>query len=930
MKKAGLFSVILFGLYHNIFAQQPGYSDSLKYYNKIGQYAKALPFARQQYASTSGLEENDTIRIAAVYDMGFDYYQLGEYDSAAVYFARACKAYKNLYGEVSFKYTGCLNDLASAYKNSGKYETAENLYLQTLFLKKAFNGEDSGYAISLNQLGLLYLSLGKYNKAEQLFLKECTIFKKTGEKTAAYAMAAGNLALLYSGVGNYARAEQLQQKALDIRKETLGEKHPMYALALSNLGSLAAKLGNYAKADSFQTIALALFKQALRETHPQYLKGLHNLGVNSTNLKNYAAAETFYKKALEGWKNVYGEDDVDYLLMSDALSALYAKMGRKEIAERLFLQSLARYDKLQMLQHPYRLDLLYRIIDIYLDSNNPTAAQKYLAEAMLLENKALLDKLDFLSETELLFYLQKRTQALALAAPYLFLLQNQSPGILKAAFNNRLLFTGIAVQNVKNLTTQLSTSKDSTLARVWKEYQNNRSLLNKLLSIPIAKRTVKADSLNEIANQQEKALLRMSADYRKMKEQLNTTWEDVRNNLEPGEAAIEFVRFNDYNSTSTGAASYAAMLVRAQDTMPRFIKLFEEKQLVAALTTFAYKSPVRGEKTAVHVAKGKTVSQNVYKLVWQPLEPYLAKTKKVFFSPDGILHQLAFAAIPYRKDSFLCDKYSLIQLSSTRQIAVQENKLPLNNTIALFGGINYNKQSTDSSNIIANDLYAYAYQQNRGVETDSFRFLPNTFKEVSVIKKEMSPANKMTVLFTGADATEQAFRQLGGNGSPEIIHFATHGFTLPDTSINTDGANSFQLSANPLLRCGLVMAGGNKGWKGTAAPDEDDGILTGLEISSVPLPNTELVVLSACETGLGQLVGSEGVFGLQRAFKLAGANYVMASLWQVPDKETAEFMEHFYKEWLSGKTIRQAFLNTQHALRKKYAPYYWAGFTLVQ
>jgi CHAT domain-containing protein len=278
----------------------------------------------------------------------------------------------------------------------------------------------------------------------------------------------------------------------------------------------------------------------------------------------------------------------------------------------------------------------------------------------------------------------------------------------------------------------------------------------------------------------------------------------------------------------------------------------------------------------------------------------------------------------------LSDKYNLIQLTSTRQIAIKEKENLLPASIALFGGINYNKQNLDTSTTIVADPYSYVYQQSRGAGVDSFSYLPSTLKEVKGIKKSMEAKQKHVLLFSGDKATETAFKNLSNTTSPSVIHFATHGFTIIDTAKNNTTTNTFKVSDNPLLRSGLVLAGGNRGWQGKANANEDDGILTALEISSTQLQNTQLAVLSACETGTGELRGSEGIFGLQRAFKLAGVNYIMASLWQVPDKETAEFMNTFYTTWLTGKTIRQAFLATQQTMRKKYAPYYWAGFTLVQ
>jgi CHAT domain-containing protein len=550
---------------------------------------------------------------------------------------------------------------------------------------------------------------------------------------------------------------------------------------------------------------------------------------------------------------------------------------------------------------------------------------------MAAENKLLLEKLDFLSETELLAYLKANKNVAD--GPYRFLLRCKNSEIAGAAYNSRLLVSGISLQNTRLLYKNMAQPKNSELALPWNNYLLQKSFYTTLLLMPAAQRNTNTDSVAAMLNQQEKNILRRSADYRNMKERLAITWQDVQKHLQPNEAAIEFVKFTDngdtYRNIKADVVYYAALLLRPQDTVPQFVVLCEEKQLIAAMKKFPYKAVInsRGEKPAGY---SQSATNALYQLVWQPLEPYLTHTKTVYFSPAGMLHRVAFAAIPYKTNELLCDKYDLIQLTSTRQVALQETWPPAPVSIAMFGGINYNHQSVNTGTPASSNAYASLHRENRGADLDSFRFLPHTLTEINTIKTDAEALQKQSVVFTADNATEAAFRNLGGNNSPEVIHFATHGFTLPDVTQKSNSGEPFKSSDNPLLRCGLVMAGGNKGWKGKTGLNEDDGILTGLEISAVQLPNTQLAVLSACETGLGKIEGSEGVFGLQRAFKLAGVNYVMASLWQVPDKETAEFMETFYSHWLGGKTIREAFLTTQQLMRKKYAPYYWAGFTLVQ
>ncbi|MCZ2298525.1 MAG: CHAT domain-containing protein, partial [Chitinophagales bacterium] len=182
---------------------------------------------------------------------------------------------------------------------------------------------------------------------------------------------------------------------------------------------------------------------------------------------------------------------------------------------------------------------------------------------------------------------------------------------------------------------------------------------------------------------------------------------------------------------------------------------------------------------------------------------------------------------------------------------------------------------------------------------------------------------------------EENFKDLN-NKSISVIHLATHGFFLPRIN-NTNNSNaeqpttSYNTATDPMLRSGIILSGANYAWNGGFVPNyKEDGIVTAYEISQLDLSNTNLVVLSACETALGDIQGNEGVYGLQRAFKLAGVKNIILSLWQVPDKETAELMTIFYNNYLSGKSINESFNLAQQSLRKKYSPYYWAAFILIE
>ncbi|MBK8562849.1 MAG: CHAT domain-containing protein [Saprospiraceae bacterium] len=298
----------------------------------------------------------------------------------------------------------------------------------------------------------------------------------------------------------------------------------------------------------------------------------------------------------------------------------------------------------------------------------------------------------------------------------------------------------------------------------------------------------------------------------------------------------------------------------------------------------------------------------------------------------------------------LSDRFRMVRLASTRSLVVPDlTKINLTNDAVLFGGIRYELDTTTLlQDTAVHDLlaarsgelsftYADRSVPQRG---ENWNYLPGTEKEVAGIRLLLDKSEFSAHVYSGENATEESFKAIGKGGSPRILHLATHGFFFPDPKNRNEGRGMrgdepvFKISDHPMIRSGLILAGGNHAWQTgkPLKPSMDDGILTAYEISQMNLSNTEIVVLSACETGLGDIQGNEGVYGLQRAFKIAGAKYLVMSLWQVPDQETSVFMTTFYKHWLEGKmTIPDAFRTTQQEMREWFInPYQWAGFVLVE
>lgn len=680
MKLFLVFTVIFFCLQIFVLAQEQNDIDSATYYIVKGQTNRALPFVRRSFEKVKGISDDDPAYIAVTRRLASIYYSMLKYDSALVYYIKTAERTKKLYGETSAQYGDILVSVATMYTDLGQYKEAGKEFENAMTILSRTKDSGRGkaaYTRCLVEYANFFITTGNLNKAEEMSLSAREIALRKPVDIDGYASALGKLGRLYSKMGFYAKQDAMILQIYEICKEKYGENHHKYIHALVGLGDVYQRRQDPEKADSIYRKALKNTQQAQGKNSAANIYLLRRIGIVNTEMRKYEVAEKYLKEAMEIVYENGGEASSLYTICSNNLGRLYASSGRKELAALYFQKSIAIYNKLGLLLHSARLGLLYDMANL-LSADDPAGAAIYLKEAMVTESKLLLQKLDFLSETELLAYLKEIKDAAD--NPYRFLLSHKNPEIAGAAYNSRLVASGISLQNTKTLYQNMAQSKDSAFTLLWKNYLQQKSSYTNLLLTPVSQRSANADSVAAILNQQEKDILRRSADYRNMKEQLAITWQDVQKKLQPGETAIEFVRLNGqlYTYTEAKAADtvyYAALLLRPGDTAPRFIVLCKEKQFIAAMNKFPYKAVnSRGQKRSGY---SQSAMNALYQLLWQPLEPYLTHTKTIYFSPAGMLHRVAFAAIPYKTNELLCDKYDLIQLTSTRQVALQETRLPL-------------------------------------------------------------------------------------------------------------------------------------------------------------------------------------------------------------------------------------------------------------
>jgi CHAT domain-containing protein len=474
-------------------------------------------------------------------------------------------------------------------------------------------------------------------------------------------------------------------------------------------------------------------------------------------------------------------------------------------------------------------------------------------------------------------------------------------------------------------------SGNTALITEYNNLSSNISIYNKLIKTPIDKRFLDVDSLNNVIQRQEMKLAKELKAYGDYIHNMTIKWKDVQKGLSDNDIAIEFLDF----SNNSDSIMYVALTLKKEYDCPHMVALFEEKQLKAISEDDYY------------------TQTDLYDLIWKPLEEELRDVRNVYFAPSGELHRIGIEYLPVGNTKNISDVYTFHRLSSTRQLAVIQGKLEGKKSI-LYGGINYDEKTnvfaTDST-AVKGDVLRFALSR-ADVDSlslrSSFDYLEGTKRETEMIAEGMKQYSVPYIYYTGLDGTEESFKLLDGT-KPKLMHIATHGFFLTEEEAKKSWLTSpsmLLMAENPLkasrpvedkpmTRSGLLFSGCNHAIQHEQIPEsEEDGILTAQEISTLDLRGLDLVVLSACQTGLGDVVSGEGVFGLQRGFKKAGAKTILMSLDKVDDEATGILMVEFYRNLMNGKTKLQSLKEAQQYLRKvdngKYDnPKYWASFIML-
>lgn len=811
----------------------------------------------------------------------------GRYEESVPIMARVLAMRERVLGPDHPDVVEALEYLASAYMLTGDYARAEPLELRALGIREKLFGPDSAGAVeSLYDLGIFYFQKGDNLKAEETFGKVLGVLERVGQaESFTVAATLGYLGDIQRARGEYARAEEFYRRSLALKEKLFGPEHFHLSSSFTALGLAAFDAGDYARAEKMFARAVALREKAL---------GPDSLAI--TNQRNY-------------------------------LAETYAAEGEYAKAEEQYRLALSAHELRQALSSPAVQETLLGLAQLSAARGNVAAAVRFQARACELEERyvglnlavgserqklAFLDTLSERADRTLSLNVQSAPDdpdATALAA--LTLLRRKGR-LLDAMADTFKALRQRAGERDKALLDQLS-AVTSQLARL-------------VLDGPQAgspdEHAKAVRALEERKEQLESEIGLRNAESRTQSQPV--TLEAVRAAIPARAALVEFAVYRPFNPKAAGGGAFAepryAVYVMRGSGAPVGKDLGDAASLDAAVEALrrALRDPLRADV--------KRLARALDERVMRPVRALAGDAAQLLISPDGALNLIPFEALVDERGKYLIEHYSFAYLTSGRDL--------LRLQVA--------RASRDEPVVVADPSFgAPAVSTLRGgdgrtatgtarIDYTQFFFgpLPGVSAEVRALRVLLPRAT----FLTGERATKAALMRVSG---PSILHVATHGFFLKtedgsaaERPERTKGATRIGRAAvrteNPLLRSGLALAGANRG-PGAG----DDGVLTAFEISHLDLWGTRLVVLSACDTGVGEVRNGDGVYGLRRAFVLAGAESQVMSLWPVSDRSTRDLMAGYYQRLTGGEgrgaALRESQLQLLHSEPRSH-PYYWAGF----
>lgn len=754
---------------------------------------------------------------------------------------------------------------------------------------------------------------GKFNLAEQWYLKSKSIVENQEEqfKSANKYLVYSDLRELYIASKQYDNALRYAYLTLDESKKFCKAEDKSFRLSYIPIANIYAKKGE--RENCLRSLdSLFVYEPYISE--PRELSQLYTVrGSCYNDLSDYQSALTDYKKADEILASKYPATEGERV-------RLYALLGGVE-------HRLNHYDESE---HYYKL-YADAIKEIYGEhSLNYINAQIYLANAqgfaghiedgfgnytsaVATLKEVIKKRIPYMNTAEREGFWSPLSSLLTYMTPYALKAELYQTDYTKTCYDALLLSKAFLLDSERSVYNIVQQDGDKTDMQTYM----NIALLNDQIKEWEKKYVQHADSIltaTSEVSRLESTLMNRCKSVGDITSFMDVDYNSVKKSLGKNDVLIDFTDF----VPNAGGRRYAAYIVNKKQKYPLLKPLFAESQIDSL-------GIVRPD-----MFYDKDFAAEVIKLLWNPLKEHILEGSTVYYVPSQMLFQVCLESLPLEDGTLLGDHYHFVRLSSARELVRKQNKSNAASAV-LYGGLQYDLEP----NVMAENAKQYdlsSLMVMRGdyiVRGDSiFRELPGSKVEVERISEILNRSKFEVTPYTGVNGTEESFLSMHGK-APRILHLATHGFYYtPSEAEEVDYLRGY---SDAMSLSGLIMSGGNAAWLGEELPAGTlGGVLTANNIAHLDLSNTDMVVLSACQTGQGNAT-AEGLYGLQRAFKKAGVGTMVMTLWSVSDKVATEFMIKFYEslvenDWDKHKAFEQtkSYIRTQHP-----DPYHWAAFVML-
>jgi CHAT domain-containing protein len=800
-------------------------------------------------------------------------------------------------------------ELAALLIQLGRFSEADRLLLTQIPEYERLYGNNSLRLIEpLVNKGRILLAKGDYTEAEKAALRAnaiaVKIYKENSTKTAPTQKL---LADIYYTLGDYEKAETQIVKALSSQEKQFGRNHVETAKSISQLALIKFHKGDDSKqVEKLMVESRDIIAAKLGKENPQYAEILKNVAVLYISQRKFDIAFNSLTVAESIWRTKTGtKNNINAAGIYTLTGDVYYQIKNYGKAEDFYNQAKNLYEKFFSTSHPEYVKILSKLSKVYYMQSDYKRSKRMIEESLGKYELFIKQYFPALSEREKAKYWNTIKGDFEFYNTLAFSNLEDFRDLSGKVYNYQLLTKALLLSSSIKIRERILNSTDEELKSQYNNWVQKKEQLTLALSMSpsqLAENGIDPNVLQQEVERLEKELSQKSELFGQNFESKRLTFEEVKKSLKPNEVAIEMVRYRHFNHNFTDSVIYAAIYLQSDFSKPKVIILNDGRKLETRYFKYYRNSII-----------GKIPDDVSYNIFWKPIQDVIGNASTIYLSADGIYNQINLEAIPTPDGRFIIDNANIVLVSNTKDLYIRKVK-------------SRSSSSENTASMFGNPTFYVTASAGQSISP-----LPGTEKEVTQVEFMLKQKGWITAEYVESLASEEKVKEMN---NPKIFHIATHGFYRPTAQLSLEEeieGNEAVLNQNPLMRTGLLLKGAGDLMEKTAYNyNMENGILTAYEAMSLNLDKTDLVVLSACETGLGDLEAGEGVYGLQRAFLVAGAKVLIMSMFKVDDEATQKLMLKFYQKWLNSGNLRQSFVDAKKELRVEYPePIYWGAFMMI-